>query len=140
MCCYNRPYDPQGQMRISLETQAKLYIQDRIKAGEMELVSSYTLDYEVSNVPQRERRETIRLFISQNSAYYVGVENRQVVENKARQIMATGVKEKDAAHVASAILSGCEYFISTDKRLLNYETSEIKMRNPIDVISELEES
>ena len=24
-CCYNRPYDDQSQLRISLETQAKLY-------------------------------------------------------------------------------------------------------------------
>lgn len=30
-CCYNRPYDDQTQIRISLETQAKLYIQDLIK-------------------------------------------------------------------------------------------------------------
>ena len=27
-CSYNRPYDDQSQMRIHLETQAKLYIQD----------------------------------------------------------------------------------------------------------------
>jgi hypothetical protein len=30
-CCYNRPYDNQSQLRISLETQAKLYIQQLIR-------------------------------------------------------------------------------------------------------------
>jgi len=30
-CCYNRPYDDQTQMRINLETQAKLYIQQLIR-------------------------------------------------------------------------------------------------------------
>ena len=28
-CCYNRPYDDQSQIRVSLETQAKLYTQER---------------------------------------------------------------------------------------------------------------
>ncbi len=31
MCCYNRPYDDQSQMRIAMEAQAKIYIQDMIK-------------------------------------------------------------------------------------------------------------
>ena len=41
-CCYNRPYDDQSQIRISLEAQAKIYIQTMIEAGKFELVSSYT--------------------------------------------------------------------------------------------------
>lgn len=35
-CCFNRPYDSRSQMRVPLETQAKLYIQDLIKSGELE--------------------------------------------------------------------------------------------------------
>ena len=30
-CCYNRPYDDQSQMRVFLESQAKLHIQDYTK-------------------------------------------------------------------------------------------------------------
>lgn len=45
-CCYNRPYDDQSQLRISLETQAKLQIQSMIRNREIELVSSYVLMYE----------------------------------------------------------------------------------------------
>lgn len=138
MCCYNRPYDPQDQLRVYLETQAKLFIQEWIKAGKLALVASYTLDYEVSNVPQEERRSTIRQFINLNASEYLGVENRRTVEQKAEAIMATGVKEKDAAHVASAILAGCDCFVSTDKRLLKYPSNEIRMLNPIELISELE--
>lgn len=39
-CCFNRPYDDQTYIRVSLETQAKLYIQDKIKSQELELASS----------------------------------------------------------------------------------------------------
>lgn len=48
-CCYNRPYDDQSQMRIYLETQAKLHIQDMIRREKIELVTSYILDFENSN-------------------------------------------------------------------------------------------
>ena len=45
-CSYNRPYDDQSQICIYLETQAKLHIQDMIRKGDLELVTSYVLDYE----------------------------------------------------------------------------------------------
>ncbi len=45
-CCYNRPYDDQLQFRIFIETQAILYIQDMIRNGEVELVTSFMLNYE----------------------------------------------------------------------------------------------
>ena len=43
-CCYNRPYDDQSQLRISLETQAKLQIQSMIRNKDIELAekSDYT--------------------------------------------------------------------------------------------------
>lgn len=47
-CCYNRPYDDQTQLRISLESQAKLHIQEMIKDGKLELAASYMLTCENS--------------------------------------------------------------------------------------------
>ncbi len=38
-CCYNRPFDDQGQMRIRLETEAKLRVQALMRTGEIEYVS-----------------------------------------------------------------------------------------------------
>ena len=138
MCCYNRPYDPQEQLRVNLETQAKLYIQEQIKQGYVDLVSSYTLDFEVSNVPQSERRDAIRRFIRDYSVEYIGPDSHLAVEAKAKTIILTGIKEKDASHVACAILCGCDCFITTDRRLLKYRTSEIRLLNPIEFIMEKE--
>lgn len=45
-CCYNRPYDNQAQVRISLESQVKLHVQDLIREEKLEFASSYTLTYE----------------------------------------------------------------------------------------------
>lgn len=140
MCCYNRPYDDQTQLKISLETQAKLYIKQLIKEKCLNLVGSYTLDYECSNIPVSSRKKAITKFIKDNVYYYVGVERDEIISKKAALIMSSGIKEKDAYHVASAIYAGCEYFISTDLRLLKYKTktNEIKMVTPIDFIIKLE--
>ena len=73
-CCYNRPYDDQTQIRISLETQAKLYIQDLIKNGKISLVTSYILEYENSKNRFLHKRNAIADFINVNESYYVGVE------------------------------------------------------------------
>ena len=37
-CIFNRPFDDQSQIRIRLEAEAKLFIQDKIKNNEIELV------------------------------------------------------------------------------------------------------
>jgi predicted nucleic acid-binding protein len=52
--------------------------------------------------------------------------------------MGMGAKEKDAYHVASAIYAKCEYFISTDIRLLKCKTDKIKMVTPIEFVVETE--
>jgi len=50
-CSFNRPFDDQSQIRIHLETEAKLAIQKKIMDGEFEIVWSYILDYENQQNP-----------------------------------------------------------------------------------------
>lgn len=140
MCCYNRPYDDQSQIKVSLETQAKLYIQDQIQKGQLELVSSYMLRYECGQNPYEMRRKAIMQFVDIYTAAYVGLERRSEIEFMAAEIMNTGVKFKDACHVASAIYAKCGYFISTDKRLLKYTTDRIKLVTPIEFVTETEDA
>lgn len=138
-CCYNRPYDDQSYISISLETQAKLHIQDLIKKQEFELATSYILRYENSQNPYEMKREAISKFIDENTYVYVSEAVHEEIEKTAKVIMAAGVKYKDACHVACAIKAGCEFFLSTDKRLLKYRSNSIKMLNPIEFIEEMEE-
>ncbi len=137
-CCFNRPYDDQTQIRISLETQAKLYVQDLIKKKKLGLVTSYILWYENSQNPYETKRIAINRFMQQNSIEYIDVEKADEIKFRAEEIMKTGVKMKDAYHVACAIYSSCDYFLTTDDRLLKYHTNEIQMLNPVDFIRRLE--
>lgn len=139
-CCFNRPYDDQTQIRISLETQAKLYIQDLVKKKEVDLVTSYILWYENSQNPYETKRITIGEFIQKNSTEYIDIDKSDIIKSKAEEIMKTGIKIKDAYHIACAVYASCDCFLTTDDRLLKYRTDEIQMLNPIDLIRKLEGS
>jgi len=137
-CCYNRPYDDQSQIRISLETQAKLYIQNLVKDKQIELVTSYILEYENGKNKFGKRKQVIAEFMETNESYYVGVERDSDVAKIAEPIMQTGVKEKDAFHVACAILAKCDYFITTDDRLLKYQDGGLPLVTPEEFIRRME--
>lgn len=84
-CCYNRPYDDQNQLRIHLETEAKLYIQELIVEKEIELVSSYVLLYENSQNRDAHKKTAISDFISEYEAYYVDVEKDYEISRLATE-------------------------------------------------------
>lgn len=137
-CSYNRPYDDQSQMRIYLETQAKLHIQDMIRKGDLELVTSYVLGYENDRNRSLQKKMAIERFIREYSSVYVSDKNKNEIGKYADEIMKTGVKEKDAYHVACAIIAQCKYFITTDDRLLKYYSEDIYLVTPGEFIRRME--
>lgn len=48
---------------------------------------------------------------------YVSNKKEKDIAKIADVIMETGIKEKDAYHVACAIIAECNYFVTTDDRL-----------------------
>lgn len=136
-CCYNRPYDDQSQIRISLEAQAKIYIQTMIETGNFKLVSSYILIYENSRNRIETKRKAIEQFIKDNTAIYIDDSYSEEVEHVAIEIQQTGVKSADAIHVACAILAKCDFFITTDDRLLKYKSDLISIVDPVEFIRKI---
>ena len=137
-CSYNRPYDDQSQMRIHLETQAKLHIQDMIRQEKIELVTSYVLDFENSNNRSIQKKMAIEKFMKEYATLYVSNKNEKDIEKIATVIMETGVKEKDAYHVACAVIAECNYFVTTDDRLLKYQSEKIELVTPGEFIRRME--
>jgi predicted nucleic acid-binding protein len=138
-CCYNRPYDDQQQLRIFLETQAKLHIQQLILQKKLELVCSFILRYENDENPDGSNRDSISRFFT-NASLYIGNENIDIIRPIANEMMKQGIKMKDATHLACAIISTCDYFVTTDDKLIKkYNDSKIKLRTPITLLDDLEE-
>ena len=137
-CALNRPFDDQSQIRIRLEAEAKLHIQDKIKKRGVELIWSYILDIENDQNPFEEKRHAIERW---KSLAIVDIEESMGLIEKARQIVAIGIKAKDALQVASAIAGKADYFITTDDKLLKKlsASQEVKAANPVDVAGEIDD-
>lgn len=139
-CCYNRPYDDQSQLSINLEALAKLSIQQEIREGKVDLVTSYILLAENAANRFEAKRKDIQAFIDKQTHTFVSEASGSKVKEIAKEIMNSGVKLMDACHIACAIVAGCDYFISTDKRLLKYHSDQIKIVNPTTYVLEREET
>ena len=138
-CCYNRPYDDQSQLSINLEALAKLSIQQEIREGKVDLVTSYILLAENAANRFEAKRQDIQAFIDKQTHTFVSEASSGKVKEISKEIMKTGVKLMDACHIACAIIAGCDYFISTDKRLLKYHSDKIKIVNPTTYVLERED-
>ena len=132
-CCFNRPYDDQTQLRICLETQAKLHIQSLIYEKKIELVWSFILTFENSRNIFSAKRKSIEQWESISSFF---VEKSDEIKIIAEEIMLTGIKAADAAHVACAISGNCDFFITVDKHLLKYKDPRIIICSPLEFINQ----
>lgn len=137
-CCFNRPFDNQDNIKIKIETEAKLNIQHKIKNDIIELAWSYILDFENYNNPFEERKIEIQKW-SNISKYYT-IENENIL-NLMNKLVEIGIKPLDSLHLSCAVELKCNYFITVDRGILNKKTlvKEIIITNPIDFIYELEE-
>jgi predicted nucleic acid-binding protein len=130
-CCFNRPFDDQNNLKIKLETEAKLFIQQKILAGDHELVWSYILEAENNQNTDQDIRKTVADWKRIASVFVT--ENKDII-SFAEGLAQIGMKPKDALHVACAVSSECERFFTTDRRLSNKQIGEIRIMNPLDFV------
>jgi predicted nucleic acid-binding protein len=125
ICCFNRPFDDQTQLLIRLQTEAKLAVQDAIRAGAHQLAWSAVLDLENAANPDSDRREAIDDW---KWLAVVDVETNQDVEKIAADLEGCGIKPMDSLHLASAIQAGAHWFLTTDHALLRKGKHEKRMK------------
>jgi hypothetical protein len=135
-CCFNRPFDDQSQIRIRLESEAKLRIQDDIFEGKFELVWSYILDAENSANPFEERKKPIRDW---RQYAIINIKERPTILENAKKLGQLGLRSKDALHISCAISGRCEYFLTTDDQVLirGKLIEDLAVADPISFIREV---
>jgi len=134
-CCFNRPYDDQTNLLVQLETEAKLFIQQAVLHKSFELVWSYMLDYENEANPYQNRKQAIAQW---KRIAVLDIDASNTIVKYGKEIMQKDVKKKDALHIACALEAKCDYFLSTDKKLLRVSIDKIKIISPIDFIKIIE--
>ena len=92
------------------------------------------LDYENSMNPYAERREAIGKW---RKLAVCDVDFSEDINLSGNLLLAKGLKNKDALHIACAIAAKCAYFLTTDRGVLNKQIGGITVINPIDFVRKI---
>ncbi|MCB1144121.1 MAG: PIN domain-containing protein [Leptospiraceae bacterium] len=133
-CSFNRPYDDQSQIKIFLESQAKLFIQSEIKKNKIELIWSYILDYENS---RNSNLDKMKLISDWKSLASIDVEESQAIIKNSKELMERGLDIYDSLHIACAFEGNSDFFVTTDRKIINKLSffQELKILNPIEFLN-----
>lgn len=135
-CCLQRPLDNQMQARIRVETEAVLAILVSVQMGELNMLSSDALEYEINRIPDSQRKSETQSLLSLASKRLV---ISQSIEDMAENFEKQGISPMDAIHLAIASEYKADFFVTTDDSLLN-KAKQIKLScNVVSILEFLQE-
>ena len=111
--------------------QRQKYIQNEILNKTYELAWSFMMDYEISSNPFLDRKTA---FLNWKNIAIVDIDPIEEILIKGKELSNKNIKRKDALHIACAINAECEYFLTTDVKILNKDISEVILINPLDFV------
>ncbi len=137
-CSLQRPLDAKTHSRIHLEAEAVLDVISLCELGQVQLVSSEVLQFEIERVPDGLRRVHAYEILSKAAVH---VDATEAVVEKARELSQAGIQPLDALHLAAAIESGADYFCTCDDKFLRRAKAlglaKTKVVTPLELILEL---
>ncbi len=137
-CCYNRPFDDLEQEKINLEAQAIKVIFNQYYNGEIKIYTSSAILYEMENIKDDIKRNKILEVYNKLNLASIAFSN--TIRQRAVELKQFNIKDMDALHLAYAESEKLDYFISTDRQLINASKKvdiKIKVINPLDFVMEV---
>jgi hypothetical protein len=113
-CSLQRPLDDRSQPRVNVEAEAVLTILRLVEGGELKLISSEALEFEVDRTPDPQRRAAAKEILKLASQTIRLVEE---IETEATVLIQSGVKPVNGLHLAFASWANVEYFCTCDDKL-----------------------
>lgn len=114
-CCLQRPLDDQTRPRIRVEAEAVLAILAAIEEGELSLLNSEALEYEIGRIPDASRRNEVFSILALAAER---VEVTDAAEILAESLEHSGLRPMDAVHVALASIARADFFVTCDDKLV----------------------
>ena len=138
MCSIQRPLDTKTHPRIAVEAEAILGVLTLCEAGQVELMTSETLMFELERNPHPVRKTYAFDVLAKAT---VSIQTDTQIEERARTLQAEGIKPVDALHLASAVEAKADYFCTCDDRFLKrakaVDTGHTKVVSPLELITEV---
>ncbi len=137
VCCFNRPFDDQTQDRIRIESEAVLVILTRCLEDWI-LVGSEAVDYEISKIPDDERRRKVEVLASISKEKVI-IDDEVI--KRASEFEKMGLKGIDALHLACAEKSS-DILLTTDDDFVrkvkeNEDRIKVRVENPVTWLMEV---
>jgi predicted nucleic acid-binding protein len=137
-CSLQRPLDAKTQPRIHLEAEAILDVLALCETGQLTLIGSEVLQFEIERTQDSRRRAYAYEAFSMATEF---VDATETVVMRAKKIQEIGIDPLDALHLASAIEAKAAYFCTTDDKLLRrgktFPSGATKVVSPLELIMEL---
>jgi len=139
VCSLNRPYDDPSIDRNRLEAEAVVIMLGRVSNGRHWLVSSEIIDREVAACPDLEKAELVKesLRLAQQRVVLT-----PAAASRFRELAGLGFHKLDALHLACAEAAKCDYFVTTDDKLIKRAKAQRKalaviVVNPLTFLTEV---
>ena len=136
-CSLQRPFDDQTQARIRVETEAVLAILAATQAGDIVLLNSEALEYEMGRIPDEQRRTEVAAVLALAKER---LEITDEAEALAEILEGRGISPMDAVHLALASTAKVDFFTTCDDRLLRKAKAVAglgcKIISALDLVSE----
>ena len=137
-CALQRPIDKPVNLRIRVEAEAVLGILELIENGEIILVSSTLLEFELSKTPSINRVHFASQIL-QKAKKVISLTPAMVEE--ANKYVASGLKPIDALHLAIASIEKIDYLCTCDDRFYKacgrLSGLAVKVMMPLELIDHL---
>jgi len=142
---YCRPFDKQSDKRVRRESDAFIEIADASLRGEIVVVSSDYVKFEIENIKDPLKRKDVRGFERTLTSVNIASDKRIIA--LARKFSAEcSLNSLDALHISSACLGKANWFLTCDDEILQNgrcieelateEGYRLKVRNPINYLEE----
>jgi len=118
-CCYSRPFDNQdhtAQERVRMEITAIMDALEICKIACFPIVGSPAVIMEINEIRLDWKRQSVTDFYHSTVTEETPITDD--IDVRAEVLIAQGVKEFDAYHIAFAELAGADYLLTTDDRLI----------------------
>lgn len=140
VCCLNRPFDDQGQVRVREESEAIVQIIQRVVAGEWTHVSSDVVTLELEAMPDAMRRAQVEVLLSSVQSI---IRLTMPVFRRAAELQRFSLKIEDSLHVAAAEAGGADVMLSCDdsvcRKAIRYRRQvRVRVANPVKWLEENE--
>jgi predicted nucleic acid-binding protein len=137
-CSLQRPLDDRSRPRVNVEAEAVLTVLHMVESGQVELLSSEALQFEIDRIPNMERQARAQEMLRLASQT---LELVAPIEAQADSLVQSGLRPLDALHLAFASWAKADYFCTCDDKLLKkakrLKALAIKVVSPLELIAEI---